>query len=211
MPATESQLENVKQEIQQFVDTIPATIATREEYNKGVAFVAGINKQLKDSKAWFDELLAPVKEAKQAAINALKKQEAMRDKILSRLVQADQSLRQNLLAFDRAEKERARKEQERQNKLYEQRMARAEAKGKDPSEVKAPLVVAAPPSSTKSIQGSFSVKTIKKLVITDESKIPEQYFDRIRNDKRIEQALRAEIDVPGATLVEELTSAVRTN
>ena len=202
-------LEVVKQEVTAFAQTIPTVISTAEEFQHGSTLVVAITKELKARKAWFAEFLAPAKRAKEAAVKALKEQEGLRDKTLEPLIQADAQLRQGLLTFKREEDARVRREQERQNKLYEQRMAKAEAKGKPLDEVKPPVVLATPQKTTKTEDGGFSVKTIKRLVILDEGKIPEQYWQRIRNDKLIEQTLRAGVDVPGAILKEDYSTAVR--
>lgn len=203
-------LQKVSQEVAAFANTIPQNIATAEEYAAGSEMVVRINRELKRRKDWFQQFLAPAKATKDAAVAALKEQEAIRDQTLQPLLLADTQLRQALLAWKRQEDDRIRKEQERQNKLFEQRRANAEAKGKDVDAVKPPLVVAGPASSTKVGGGSFGVRKRKVLVIVDTEQIPERFFDRVRNDKRIEQALRAGLDVPGALLKEELVSAVRT-
>ena len=203
------EIQQVEGEIQEFVSSVPKAIVTSEDFTQGSQQVVLITAEIKKRKKWFQDFLNPVKVAKDAAVKALKDQEALRDRTLAPLQQADTQLRQALTKWKREDDERIRKEQEKQNQLYQQRVARAEAKGKEVSEVKAPVVVAPKSSSTKVVGGSFGVTKRKVLVIVDESKIPESYYDRIRNDKRIEAALRAGLDVPGAVLKEEYGSAVR--
>ncbi len=210
MTVAVSEVEKVSQEITRFCGGIPAKIESQEAYIHGSNQVVEINRELKKWKTWFAEFLLPAKTAKDSAAKSLKAQETIRDKALYPLALADQQLRNALLDWKRVEAKRARDEQERQSKLFAKRVASAEAKGKDPSKVKPPMVLPQPKATKATVGGGFGIVSRKRLVIVDESKIPEQFFDRIRNDKRIQSVLRQGLEVPGATLTEELTSMVRT-
>jgi len=205
------ELETQQQEIRQYAQRVPAIIQTQEQFIEGAAMVVEVGKELKKRKAWFDMFLAPAKDAKVAAVTSLRAQERIRDAALEPLTAVGQSLRHGLVTFKRAEDERLRREQERQNKLYSQRVARAEKQGTAIDEVKPPVVLPAPQKSIKSDNGGgFTVKTIQRLVIVDPAKIPDQFFTMVRNDTLIEQTLRAGVDVPGAMLEEDSSSVVRT-
>jgi len=207
----EQELEVVKQEVSQFANGVPAVIESQAQFIEGSACVVEIGKEIKKRRAWFDLFLAPAKEAKAAAIASLKAQEAIMVKTLEPISQADQTLRNALINFKRQEDERVRKEQEKQNKLYEQRMERAEKKGKPADEVRGPVVLATPQKSTKAEGGGgFTVTAKKVLVIVDEEKIPDQYWIKTLNRKLIETNLRANVLVPGALLEDDYGSSVRT-
>ena len=202
-------VEQVQKEIEQVAQAVPLQIQTKEDFEKGAAMVVDITKELKARKAWFAEFLAPAKKSKEEAAKALKEQEALRDKVLQPLVQADATLRAALAKFRSEEAKKKQREQEHQNKLYEQRLSNAEAKGKPLEAVKPALVVPPAPKTTFTNTGGFTVKERKKLVVLDESKIPDQYFTKVLNTKLVETTLRAGIEVPGTILETVHETAVR--
>lgn len=210
MTDTTQQLEHAKQEIQQFTNTVP-TVNSQEASASAQNLVTVFRKEKKRQETWFKEtFLNDAEKTYKQAKSAFDKQKHILKELLFPFTHWEQATTNNILAFEAKEREKRRKLEEAEAKKFQKRMEKAIEKGKDLDEVKPAMVVQAPPKTTKSQDGGFTVKVEKELVIVDESKIPEDYWIRTLNKKMVEQALRGGVDVPGAVLKEVLGSAVRT-
>lgn len=127
---------------------------------------------------------------------------------LAPLTAKEVALRQLVTTYHQAQAERRRKEQERLNKQHEKKIENAIAKGKDITEVAPPKMVETLAKTTQVQGGKVTFREVKKVVILDESKIPEVYWDKVLNKKRVEMAVKAGEYVPGTQLVIEKEVAV---
>jgi len=113
------------------------TIATQEQEIEARQCYALIDAWIKGTEGELDEALAPLKSAVKEIGSRFKPALQSAD---ARLRMIEAGLREWKLEQDRL----ARAEQERQNKLHEKRVERAEESGRDASTVAPPPVVAAP-------------------------------------------------------------------
>lgn len=203
------QVAKVAKEVVKYTHSLPAVIETREQFVEGSEYVIKVNREYKKRRKWFDQFLEPGKKAKAAAVAMIKEQEGLRDFILAPLVEAERTLRGQLLEFDRKEQERVRRLQEQEDKKYEQRVIRAEKKGKEARTISPPKEIVAGPRNAVFNTGSFSIKREKKVTIDEEGKIPEAYWTKVLDMKKLEKDLRDGVEVPGARLEEVTSSMIR--
>ena len=204
-------VEEVKQEIQVYVQrTPPMTVSNAAECDAAKVKILEVRKEIKLRSKWFDEnLLAHSKKTLDAAKAGHDKNKTIKEEAVKPLKDWDVQTDANIIAWTRKEMARVAAEQAKANAKHEAARAKAEAKGKDPDAVKPVPVYQAPAKSIKSEAGTYTITVNKKLVVFDEAQVPELYWQRIRNDKLIEQVLRSGQEVPGARLEDDLGSSMR--
>lgn len=204
------QLEQVKQEIQAFIQARPMVVTNRETSEQAKAAMTVVRKEHRARKTWFvDNILCHAEQALKQAKASRDAQKKVMEDLLEPFATWERGTDASILKFETEERQRIKKKEAAELAAYTKRMAKAEAAGKDTDLVKGPVLPAEPAKTAKTAAGAYSVKTYQQVLVYDESQVPEQYFDRIRNDKRIEADLRNNIQVPGAKLEERLGSAIR--
>lgn len=210
MTLSETEIVEVKKDIQQFVSTMPMKVANKEESQAAQAAMTTVRKEKKRRE---DEFKEKILNHSKKAYDVAKATWDAHKRVLADLLQPfkdwEEQTNANILTFETKERARIRKEQEEENRKYHERIAKAEAKGKEPESVRPPKLVQEAPKTLKAEAGAFTVKEIKELVVFDETKIPERYWIKTLNKKLVEADLRAGIPVPGAILQEKLGSAIR--
>lgn len=201
---SEETAKKIETELVFFVEEGPRAIETKEQSEEAMAWLGAVVKRRKQVEGFFKGVIKPLEDAVRA-------HKAHAKSMLAPLNEKEQLYRRQLITFRQKQEAESRKEQARQNALYEKRMSKAEEKGKDPMSVKAPLVVAAPVKTAKVDDSQVTFKTVKKLAILDETKIPDEYWivTRTLNKKMLEAALRAGNTVPGAVMNEEKEISVK--
>lgn len=203
-------IEQVKQEIQSFIQAKPMVVTNRATSQEAKAAMTVVRKEHRARKAWFeDNILCHSEKALKEARTARDAQKQTMEDLLAPFRIWENKTDASILKFESDELLRIRKKEAAELAAYNKRMAKAEEKGKDPELVKGPVMPAQPVKTTKTAAGGYSVKTYKHLLVFDEAQLPEYYFDRVRNDAKIELDLKNGIVVPGAKLEDKLGSAIR--
>ena len=213
-----NEVEVVKQEIQAYVERFPMTVANKDESQSAQSAMTTVRKEKKRREDMFKEnILNHSKKAYDAAKATWEAHKRVLVDLLKPFNDWEAQTNANILTFETKERARIRKEQEEENRKYMERMAKAEAKGKEPETVRPPKLVQEAPKTLKAEAGAFTIKEEKELVIFDESQLPGyehmcnvgRYYKVELNKKILEQDLRAGIKVAGAVLKDKLGSAIR--
>lgn len=204
-------VEVVKQEIQAYVKSNPPmTVKNEVECEAAKTRILEVRKEIKARGKWFDDnLLSHSKKTLDAAKAGHDQNKTIKDEALKPLKDWDTQTDANIIGWTRKEMQRVAEEQAKANAKHEAARAKAQAKGKDPDAVKPAPIYQPPVKTAKTQAGAYTIKVNKKLVVYDEGQLPEMYWQRIRNDKLIDQALRSGQEVPGARLEDDLGSSMR--
>lgn len=152
-------------------------------------FTKPLNDQVSKINALFKELASPLEEA----------DKALRQKML------DYKREQDRLA--RAERERLRKLQEKEQKRLERQAAKKGAPAPPPPPP-VPYATEQTPITTRSEAGTVTAKKTWDFEIVDESKLPRQWL--IPNEKAIRAAVKAGVrDIPGVRVFQREDLSVR--
>lgn len=198
-------VQNIQQEVQTFVQTLPTTITNAGAATEATGALAAITKKRKEVEKFFkDKFIEPAKKL-------LEGHKAEAILAVEPLVKAEKSLLAGLEAWDQAEEARTAKEQEKFNKQFEKRVERAVEKGKDVEDVRPAPVVQGPAKTMKTEHGSLTFRVDEKVVVTDEKLIPDQYMKIVKTPilAIIKNALKQGTPVPGAYLKTIKTPVVK--
>ena len=112
------------------------------------------------------------------------------------------------VAYQRAQQEAARKEQERLRKLAEAKQARQAAKAEEKGLEEPPVVIPmptiqAPPKTLNTASGSVTTRTVWKHQVVDMATLPDEY--KIADDVKLGKVVRAGVrEIPGVRIYEEM-------
>ena len=205
-----TEIETAKQEVLAYQAGLPKTVKNAAECEAAKASMIEVRAEMKRREVWFDEkILTPSHVVYQAAQKAWQGHKRVKEELLAPLKGWCESTDKNILTHIAKERAAAAELQRKADAAYAARIAKAEERGKDLGTVKPAPVYAPPTKTVKSEAGAYTVVERKETIVHDPAKIPEQYFDRILNMKRIDIDLRAGVEIPGATLQTVLGSAVR--
>jgi hypothetical protein len=146
----------------------------------------------KQIDGWFKEYTEP--------LGAIEKHLA---KLVGNYRQFQETERRRIQAEQEAAARKIREEQERE-------AAKAKEKGVEYEVAPTPAPVT--PEVQKVIrtsEGSASQRKVQKLVVTDESQIPEEYWIRTLDEAKLLQDLKAGVTVPGAKIEDEFITNIR--
>ena len=198
----------VEKEIAAFVADIPTAITTPQQYSEAEKNFVIVRKREKEIAQWFDErIIRPQKKALQEY------QSEAKDK-LAPIVATRMALGEAMTTWRKAENARLAKEQEKLNKAYDKKIARAEKSGRDITQVAPPPVVMPLAKSNDTAEGKAVYVTRTEVVIWDENLIPldvPEYWIVTRKPvkKAIQAALEAGKEVPGCGLTTQEVLQVR--
>ena len=165
--------------------------------------VSTARKRWEELRHWFSD---PLERQKKAIIARFKADAAP-------VEEAERIVRAKVAVYYREKQEAARREQERLRKLAEKRqervVAKAEARGE---EAPAPIIplptVEAPAKTTRTAEGSVTMRTVWKFEVTDPQAVPREYL--IVNEKAIGAVVKAGVrQIPGVRIYEVEEVAVR--
>ncbi len=127
-------------------------------------------KRWDELRHWFTD---PLEKQKKAIIARFKNDDEP-------LAEAESIVSRKHLEWDRAQREAARKEQERLQKLAERRAEReakkAEEKGVEPPPVVIPMpTIAEPPKTVRTAAGSLTTRVVWKFEVIDFAALPDEY------------------------------------
>jgi hypothetical protein len=146
-------------------------VQTQEQYQEAAGVLAALTSIKNRIEALRKAMVAPI-EASKRNIDAMFKAES------SPVELAVNTLRSRMSHYDGVQQEAARKEQERLNRLAEQRRDRAEAKGITPTfPVATPAKVALPEMKVQTATGAtVSMTTIWDFEVVDEQSVPREFW-----------------------------------
>lgn len=165
--------------------------------------VSTARKRWEELRHWFTD---PLERQKKAIIARFKAD-------ATPVEEAERIIRAKVAAYYREKQEAARREQERLRKLAEAKAARqaakAEAKGEEPPAPIIPLpTVAAPAKTTRTAEGSVTMRTVWKFEVVDPDAVPREYL--IVNERAIGAVVKAGVrQIPGVRIFEVEEVAVR--
>ena len=198
----EPKTEEMKQENDKIIQACPNSISTPEEFQEGVRWATTARKRIKFLQAHF---AASVKSTK-AAHEAVKQ---TRDSFIDPIKAIEKAYIQEVTKYHTAKQAREQAEREKRNRLHQQKINRALAKGQDVSTIAPPATVPQSTKTTKTEDGALTFRKVPKPEIFSPDDVPHQYRDCEPNKKRVEHALKAGVEVPGARLIEVEEPAIR--
>jgi hypothetical protein len=173
------------------------TVESAEDVAQAAEVLANIAKATKHIEAQQKQVTSRLDE--------LKKIEKARWKpALDLLNAADQKLRGQVIQYRRIEQANAKKEEERILK----QLTTGRIKKETTAMAKLDAVQSSVMGKTvASDSGSVGFRTLQKLSIVDENKIPREYL--VPDEQKIKAALKVGKSVPGCVIIEEETLAVK--
>lgn len=181
-------------------------IITDEDDTAAKAFLVQVStarKRWEELRHWFTD---PLERQKKAIIARFKADAAP-------VEEAERIVRAKVAAYYREKQEAARREQERLARLaakrQERQAAKAEARGEEAPAPSIPLPsVAAPAKTTRTAEGSVTMRSVWKFEVTDPEAVPREYL--IVNERAIGAVVKAGVrQIPGVRIFEVEEVAVR--
>lgn len=219
---TEVVVQEKSKQMKEIVDIALSTqIQTIDQYEKAIELLKSIKSRAKEHTELRFSMTKPIDESKKRIMDLFRP-------TLDSLERAESYLKQICMTFQTDQErlrleeemrlqEAARKEEEKKRKQLEVRAIKAEEKGdvikaeqlKDAAES---LFIPVPQiESNMPKQNGFSIRSVWKWRVTNETKIPKQFF--ILNEKEIDRIAKAGIisvmNIPGIEFFEEKIAAVR--
>ena len=201
----ELEVQEVKNEIDEYVLAVAPKVGSREHSINIQARLMEAKKKRKDHKVWFDDnVLANIKKVFDEAKEGYNDQKNKIELWLQPLDSWIEDARENILTFERSELAKRVAAQKKEAALKNKRDASAIKAGRPLGAVRPEQPILAPPKTSKSEAGACTIVSRQELVIVDENSIPADYWIKTLNRKMIESALRGGTDVPGARMDEVL-------
>lgn len=181
-------------------------ITNDEQDAEAKAFLVQVStarKRWDELRHWFTD---PLERQKKAIIARFKADAAP-------VEEAEQIIRTKVAVYYREKQEAARSEQARLRKLAEKRQeraaAKAEARGEEPPAPIIPTpVVTAPAKTTRTAEGSVTVRKVWRFEVVDPTQVPDEY--KVVNEKAIGAVVKAGVrTIPGVHIYEAEEVAVR--
>lgn len=192
----------IKTDLQTLANQCPSLIQSDEDYRKAQTWLVDFTAQRKAVENHFAPHIKRAKDNVKALQDDMKRH-------LEHITPKETALRGMVGTYHAQQAEARRKEQAKLNQQHAKRVERAVEKGKDITEVAPPRFVAPMAKTTKVQDGHVQFREVQKVKILDETKIPDTYYDRTLNRKRLDAAVKAGIPVPGTALVIEEEIAVK--
>jgi hypothetical protein len=163
-----------------------------------LAQVKTARKRWDELRHWFTD---PLETQKKRIIAKFKADDAP-------LEQAQRIVGGKHIAYQRAQQEAARKEQERLRRLADARQERAEKRAEEKGlEAPAPIIpmptVQAPPKTIRTASGAVTTRTVWKHEVVDMAALPDEY--KIADEVKLGKVVRAGVrEIPGVRIYEEM-------
>jgi hypothetical protein len=190
----------------ELADTLPAEIADQETFGEAADALKELRHAREDVTALSKAVKGPYDQYGREVLASFRELGSTNDA-------AEDSIKDRVTKYTAAQKKKADEERKKAERSERERQAREDKKAEEEqrrSRAVKPSTRPAPPP--KKASGGFAqtvVKEVTKYEVQDESRIPDEYFDRVLNKGKVAASAKAGLVIPGVRIWKEPQVATR--